>query len=537
MHGSLNITNARIWTADEARPWASGMVIRDGRVAAMASDGGPDGGPAAARSDGVTEINAGGSVIVPGLIDSHLHLLMGGRSLGEVDLSSVKSRADFERIIARADAQLPLGRWLIGRGWSEQNWGGTMPDRSWLAGIKRPCVCHRMDIHAALVNDAVLELIDARTRPDPLGGRIARDSDGSPTGLLLEAAAWELVHPLIPELETGAQRQCLFAAQRHAHAQGLTAVGSMEFAADISEVYLPLRSSLTLRCAVTLLDRAMGHEPFDFRFACDFDSDDRLSIIGCKTFIDGTLGSRTARMLRDYADDPSNRGMLVELAAAGRLNDWAQAAADAGLSPSMHAIGDEAVRMALDAIDSIPEGQRALAQARIEHAQHIDPADFPRFAGRIASMQPLHKADDGRSMLARIGEERSHWAFPFRSLLDVGAILAFGSDWPVVSCDPVRGMRAAITGLTLNDQPFITEQNVSVEQALIAYTRNAARCLRLERAGVLREGMLGDCVMFDVDPFAADWIRRPPRVIMTIVGGTVVFDATHQPTHEAAHTR
>jgi hypothetical protein len=229
-------------------------------------------------------------------------------------------------------------------------------------------------------------------------------------------------------------------------------------------------------------------------------------------------------MFEDYSDDPGNRGLLVELAAGGHLNEWAQAVAQHGLSPAMHAIGDEAVRLALDAAAATP----GAAQPRIEHAQHIRSGDLARFKGRVASMQPLHKADDGRYIDQRLGRERAKWAFAFRALRDAGAILAFGSDWPVVSCDPLLGMRAAITGLTMDDQPFGTEQNLSVEQTLMAYTLGAAMALNMPYAGVLTADSRrqADCVMLDIDPFTSDWARRPPRVLMTIAGGEVVFDGT-----------
>jgi predicted amidohydrolase YtcJ len=294
-------------------------------------------------------------------------------------------------------------------------------------------------------------------------------------------------------------------------------VGTMEYADDLLGVYAPLRQRLTLRCRVTLLDRRW---PMDFDVGRGFAGDERLAVIGYKAFVDGTLGSHTARMLAEYADDPGNRGMLVELAAAGDLPAWAAGVVACGLSPSMHAIGDEAVRVALDVVELIDAGVRP----RIEHAQQIDDGDLPRFAGVIASMQPLHKADDGRYLERRLGQDRLAGSYAFRRLLEAGAHLAFGSDWPVVSCDPLAGIRAAVTGLTADGQAFLPEQNLTVEEALRAYTSGAAYALRLDDAGVLRPGALGDLVMFDRDPFSADWADAPPRVILTIAGGRIVHD-------------
>jgi len=464
-------------------------------------------------------IDAAGRMVTPGLIDAHLHLLNGGKTLSRLDLSKVRSRDGFESLIAVAHRNLPPDEWLIGWGWSQENWGGAMPDKSWLrAAGDRPVVCHRMDIHAALVNDAVLQRCDLRN--DPPGGRIGRDErTGQANGLMIEAAAWQLVNPLIPEPDIERKQQTLLDAQHHAHSFGLTTVGSMEFIADVREVFEPLRDQLTLRCRITQMDRAW---PMSFDFARKFPNDDHLAVIGCKAFIDGTLGSRTARMLADYSDDPGNCGMFVELAADGLLVEWAKAVADAGLSPSMHAIGDAAVHLALDALDQVDPARRP----RIEHAQQIDPADLARFRnGRIASMQPLHKADDCRYARRRLGDERLAGTFAFRSLKNAGAMLAFGSDWPVVTCDPVPGMRAAITGLTLDGDVFAPEQNLTVEETLRAYTVDAAFALGMDDGGMLAVGNLGDLVIWDRDPFQIDWHHEAPNVAKTVVAGTVVYDA------------
>lgn len=458
-------------------------------------------------------------MIAPGLIDAHLHLLTGGSTLNRLDLSSVRSREEFESAIAQRHGELPPGQWLIANGWSQENWPNhELPSKKWLAvACDRPVVCYRMDMHVALVNDAVLRRCDLAA--DPPGGHIQRDlQTGTPTGLMIEAAAWKLVNPLVPEDDPATRRRSLLAAQRHVHALGVTSVGSMEYARDVNEVYAPLRDQLTLRCRITLLDRGW---PLDVAFGRAFANDDHLAVIGYKAFIDGTMGSRTARMLHEYTDDPGNRGMVVELARDGHVVAWGKAVADCGLSPSMHAIGDEAARIALDVIDAIGIECRP----RIEHAQQIDPADFPRFRNRIASMQPLHKADDCRYVERRMGPSRLGGTFAFRRLLEAGAILAFGSDWPVVSPDPLQGLRTAVTGVLMNGEAFGTENNISIDDALRAYTAGAAYALGMSDAGMLRPGTLGDLVMFDHDPFTANWIDDPPRIAMTVAGGQVVYDA------------
>lgn len=508
MNGSLHIQNARIWTGDPARPWARSLSIDNGRISALDAVCG--------LTPKTPSIDAQNRIITPGLIDAHLHLLTGGKTLTRLDLSHVQSRDEFEAAIAARHAELPPNQWLIANGWSQEAWDGELPDKTWLrAAGERPVVCYRMDMHIALINDAVLRLCNLSL--DPPGGQIVRDATGNRTGLMIEAAAWQLVNPLVPEPDAHERQSQLLAAQRYLHSMGVTAAGSMEYQRDVVDVFQPTRVELTLRCRITLLDRDW---PLDVSFGRDFRNDEHLAIIGYKAFIDGTLGSRTAKMLHEYADDVGNRGMLVELAAAGLLHDWACRVATAGLSPSMHAIGDEAARLALDAIDQIDSA----ARPRIEHAQQIDVHDIPRFAGRIASMQPLHKADDCRYVRKRLGDVRLAGTFAFRKLHNAGAILAFGSDWPVVSPDPLLGMRTAITGLLFNGDIFGAEENLTPEESLRAYTTGAAFALGMDDAGVVCIGNHGDLVMFDRDPFTTDWRSNLPRVLTTIVGGRVVYD-------------
>lgn len=508
MGRSLHIENARIWTADARKPCAGQVTIRDGLVAALDEP-----------ATGEASIDAGGRVVIPGMFDAHTHLLMGGLSLGELDLAGVATREAFEAAIARGHEALEPGEWLIASGWSNERWPGKAPpDKSWLAAAgRRPVVCRRMDIHAALVNDAVLDMID--TSADPEGGRIVRDRAGEPTGLMVEAAFWEMVNPQIPKVTPERKRAALREAMAHCNRFGVTTVMSMEDAKDVEQVIAPMRDELTLRVCVTLLDRGW---PMEFSFGHRFRSDESLSVIGCKAFVDGTLGSRTARMLEEYADDPGNRGLFVELAKDGHLRDWARAVVDAGFSPSVHAIGDEAVRLVLDAYEGLDRSR----PLRIEHAQHVSPDDIDRFRGLVASMQPMHKADDARYVTDRIGDARLEGFFPFRGLLDAGAILVFGSDWPVAPVDPMLGIRAAASGLTLDGEVFAPQHNITVVEALRAYTVDAARGLGLRDRGQLRPGACGDLVMLDTDLPPEEWNPREPggAVLLTVVDGEIRYD-------------
>lgn len=519
----LDVCNARIWTGDPRQPWANRLSIRHGRVLEV-GDGELELTSQLPAGAG-RRIDAAGRTITPGLIDAHTHLLLGGQSLSQLDLSHIHSREAFESAIAARHKELPPEQWLIATGWSQENWpGGELPNKNWLAAAgDRPVVCYRTDLHAAVVNDAVLAMCDASAVSDKAwGSRIVRHpATNEPTGLFVEEAAWQLINPIVPEPDVQQRQYNLSRAIGLYNSLGLTAAGSMEYSSDLVNVYVPLRDQLTLRCRITLLDRDW---PMDFGLGRDFDNDDVLAVIGYKAFIDGTLGSRTARMLAAYSDDPGNRGLFVELAEKGCMHDWIHAVTAAGLSPAMHAIGDEAARAALDAIDTLDDAVCQRTRPRIEHAQQLDAADIGRFSGRIASMQPLHRADDGRYAARRVGEERLAGSYAFRRLLDAGAVLAFGSDWPVVSPDPVLGIRAAVTGLTLDGEVFGEDQNLDVTEAMRAYTAGAAFALGLDDSGVLRPGALGDFVMWDRDPFLADWINAPPRVIMTVLGGTVVYE-------------
>ncbi len=509
----------RCFTADPSRPWCDGIEIAGGRIVALESGGGGH----ASRT-----IDLGDAVAVPGLIDAHLHLLMGGLGLGQLDLSAIRSREAFERAIADRALQMaaaPPTRWLEAWGWSAERWPGRAdPDASWLAAAgERPAIAWRMDRHACVVNAAALAAIERRSPglPDPPGGRVVRGPDGRPTGLLVETAAWRHAIPAIPPPDAESKRRAVRDAEAHLHRMGITSVGAMEYASELREAFLPDLDARTLRIHATLLDRDW---PLDPGLAADLPRHDRLRVIGFKAFADGTLGLRTARMLEAYADRPGDRGLLVELALEGHLPAWARLVHAAGLSPSIHAIGDEAMRLALDAYAPL-DAAAASPPPRIEHCQTIHPDDLPRCRGRMLSMQPLHRGDDALVIERALGPDRLDRFFPLRSLLDHGATLAFGSDWPVVPPDPIAGIRAAVTGADANGEVFRPQQSIGVAEAILASTAHAAACLGIDRCGRLREGWHADLTILDRDPFTADWLADPPRVLATIAAGRAVWDA------------
>lgn len=502
---TFTLRNARIWTADPLRPHARSIAVRGGAIAAI--DGADSEGPV---------IDLGGRWVGPAFIDAHLHLTLGAATLAQCDLSGCASRDEFERRIAahaRAlDAAGERDAWLVAFGWNEADWRGDAPDLAWLhAAGGRPAVAWRMDQHACVLNASALARIDAR---DIEGGEIDRDAAGAPTGMFREQAAWKRVIPAVPEPSVSAKRANLAKACAHLHALGLGAAGSMEYLRDIEAVYLPARDALTLRVHATVLDRDW---PLDRPPALPREHHPFFRVIGMKSFADGTLGSRTAWMLEPYHDAPHTCGLAMEHALRGELGAWMRAVQALGLSPSVHAIGDRAARVLLDAFDACADHPAP----RFEHAQTLDARDIPRLAGRYASMQPLHKADDARLAPSRLGPGRIERFFAFRALRDHGARLAFGSDWPIVSPDPLLGVKSAVTGLDLDGRPFATAHSIAVEDALAAYTRTAADMLGLP-GGTLREGRAADLVVLDRSPFETDWTREMPRVLATIVAGRTV---------------
>ena len=522
--------SAPIWTGDASRPRAARIELAEGRVRHV--------GDAPDRRRGDHDLRD--AFCLPAFVDAHLHMVMGGLGLARLDLSQTTSRAAFESSIADAAADLDRRdphriRWLEAWGWSAERWrhgGHGDPDRSWLAAAgDRPAIAWRMDRHACLLNDPALAIVERAHPglPDLPGGEVVRDGRGVPTGILVEANAWRQAIPLVPEADEATRRHAARAAAAHLVRHGIVAVGAMEYASELRDAAIPELGSIPVRIAATLLDREW---PLDVGLAeavraeIPMDLRDRLRVIGFKAFADGTFGLRTARMLEPYADRPDSQGMLVELALDGHLESWATGVRRAGLSPSIHAIGDGALRLAIDAFEAaeraVPNGPGL--PPRLEHAQTVHPEDLPRLKGRMVSVQPAHRADDALVAERALGTARLDRFFPLRSMQEAGAVLAFGSDWPVVAPDPIAAIQSAVTGATVAGEVFRPDETLSITAALIAATTQAAACLGFDDAGVLAPMRRADLVVLDRDPFEANWLEAPPEIVATIAGGEIVFD-------------
>ncbi len=524
---AIAVINGRVWTGNPQQPWAEAVASSaEGVIVAVGSTA--EVRKAAPREARV--IDARGRLVVPGFIDSHVHFITGGHRLASVQLRDVKSRAQFVERIRAFAATVPKGTWITGGDWDHESWGGEYPRREWIDAVTpdHPVWVNRLDGHCALANSAALKLAGALPK-EVAGGAIDRDAaSGEPTGLFRDNAM-SLIGRVVPNPPAELDDRALDAAVRYVAERGVTSVHNMGSWADLA-TFERARAAGRLKIRVYAAVPLSTWERLRDRVAKSGRGDDRLRIGMLKGFVDGSLGSHTAAFLEPFTDAPNDRGFFVTT--PEKLYEYTSGATKAGLHVAVHAIGDRAIRTQLDVFERVLREQKPSASPRfrIEHAQHIAPADVPRFAalGVIASMQPYHAIDDGRWADKVIGPERSRGTYAFRSLLNAKATVAFGSDWFVAPPTPLEGIYAAVTRATLDDKRpggWVPEQKISVEEALRAYTSTPAfASFEESRKGVLKVGMLADLVVLDRDitriPAAS---IRETRVDMTVVGGEVVY--------------
>jgi predicted amidohydrolase YtcJ len=527
----LVLVSGKVWTGDPARPQAEALAVRGGRIIAVGSDAEIRrlAGPA------TKVIDARGRRVLPGLIDAHTHMSMGGFNLLAIDLRQTRDPADFTRRLAEFAKSRPAGAWLTDGAWDHEQWSPPrLPTREMLdpATGDRPTCLQRQDGHMVVCNSLALKLAGiTRATPDPPGGVIVRDPSGEPTGVLKDAAM-DAVNRVRPARTPAELDGALRAAMKEAARVGVTSVQDLPGDPGDLEAWAKLRNSGALTVRVNYRP-SLSNWPAARDARSRLRQDERLRVGGVKGYADGSLGSSTALFEQPYSDDPRNRGVYAaEAIPLSKMEERVAAADAAGLQVEIHAIGDRANREILDLYERVaakngPKDRRF----RIEHAQHLRPADVPRFAalGVIASMEPYHAIDDGRWAEARIGTERCRSTYAFRSLLDAEARLAFGSDWDVAPLSPLLGVYAAATRRTIDGrrpEGWFPEQRISVAEALRAYTSDAAYAAFEEgEKGSLAPGKLADFVVLD-----RDVLDIPPSEIEkvlvdeTIVGGRVVFE-------------
>jgi predicted amidohydrolase YtcJ len=527
----LVLVNGKVWTGDPARPWAEAVAVRDGKIFAV----GTAAELRALSPSGAKLVELGGALVLPGFIDSHTHFLAGGFALKSIQLREAKSREDFVARIAAKAREIGPGRWILNGDWDHQQLTPVeLPRRDWIDAVTpdNPVCVNRLDGHMILANSLALKLAGVtRTTPVPPGGEIVKDpATGEPTGILKDTAM-DLVYAKIPEPAFDEKLEAAEASVRHAAENGVTSVNEMADASSL-EVFQDMarRGRLTTRVHVYIpitevdtLARLKLRSPFGGPY---------LQLAGLKAFVDGSLGSATAYFFEPYTDDPKTSGLLNgQMFPEGIMEQRILEADRAGLQLAVHAIGDRANSLLIDMFEKAvaANGPRD-RRWRVEHAQHLRPADIVRFGklGLVASVQPYHAIDDGRWAEGKIGPERVKTTYPFESLRRAGAVLAFGSDWTVAPLSPILGIYAAVTRRTLDGKRpggWIPEERVTVDEAVRAYTVNGAWAQFAEAVkGTISPGMLADLVVLDRDIFTI-----PPeeiggaKVRMTLLEGRVIY--------------
>jgi predicted amidohydrolase YtcJ len=528
----LVIVNAAVHTMDAGRPTASAVAVIGNRIVALGSDA----EIRALAGPRTRVIDAGGKLVLPGFNDAHVHFLSGGFSLANVDLRDAASPAEMARRLGEYAKKLPKGRWILGGDWDHERWPGTpLPTKEMIdaATPEHPVFVNRLDGHMALANTLALKLAGVtKETKDPPGGVIVRDANtGQPTGVLKDGAE-SLVERVIPEKSFDEKHVAAKAATDYAAKMGVTSVTDMSADGDVG-LYQYLLEHGELKTRIYAIRTIVSWEVLAKAGVRAAFGDDRLRIGGLKGFADGSLGSSTALFFEPYNDAPGTRGLLFDqMLPEGIMLQRVEAADKAGLQVMIHAIGDEANLRILDIYRQAAEknGPRD-RRFRIEHSQHLRRSDIPRFGQQkvIASMQPYHEADDGRWCDKRIGPERSKGTYVFRSLLESGAVLAFGSDWTVAPLNPLTGIKAAVTRQTLDGkhpEGWNPEQKLTVDEAVRAYTVGSAYAEFAEKAkGSLAPGKLADLVMLDRDIYQINPAEiDQARVVLTVMDGRVVWE-------------
>jgi predicted amidohydrolase YtcJ len=528
----LIIRNAKIWTVDKSHPTAQAVAVLGDRIVAVGSNDEIE----AWHGAHTRVIDAAGRLLLPGFNDSHVHFVDGGLALDSVQLNDAASPEEFARRIRERTRRTPKGEWISGGDWDETKWTpARMPTKELIDPLTpdTPVFVNRYDGHMALANSVTLRLagITAKT-PDPPGGVIVRDAQGNPTGALKDAAM-DYVSKVQPPLSYEQRVKAVKRALAHAASVGVTSVQHMnpEYA-DIA-VYHELlqRGELTARIyAAPLIPSVDDQVKIGIRHAF---GGPFLRIGALKAYADGSLGSATAYFFEPFSNQPNNRGLLSdEMHPVSLMQDRMMRADAAGLQICTHAIGDQGISIILDLYSEIVKAHgESDRRFRIEHAQHMAAKDFERFSQLhvIASVQPYHAIDDGRWAEERIGHDRASRTYAFRTFLDHGVRLAFGTDWNVAPLNPMLTVYAAVTRATLdgkNPGGWFPEQKLTLPETIEAYTMGSAYAeFQENEKGSITPGKLADMVLLSDDIFTIDPAKiRDVKVITTIVGGKTVWD-------------
>ena len=525
----LVITNARIWTGDALQPDANAVAVVGDRIVDVGSSRQID----RWRVPATTVIDAEGRRVLPGFNDAHVHLIDGGTALDNVNLKDAETPAEFTRRIGERAKTKP-GEWILGGEWDDQRWTpAELPTRQLIDDVTSatPVFVTRYDGHMALANSTALGRAGiTESTPDPPGGAIVRDANGYPTGVLKDAAM-ESVARVIPKMTLDQRLAVVKRALRYAASVGVTSLQDMNPSYDDIAVYAELanRNELTARIYAAPLELGW-YDQAKLGVHRSFGSS-WLRIGAVKGYADGSLGSTTAYFFQPYTDAPETRGLLSdEMQPIADMRVRLMAADYAGLQLCMHAIGDAGISAILDLYGEVirANGERD-RRLRIEHAQHIAPKDFDRFAAMkvVASVQPYHAIDDGRWAERRIGPDRIKTTYAFRTLIDKGVRLALGTDWTVAPLNPMLTLYAATTRATLDGkhpEGWVPEQKISIVEAVRAYTSGSAFAEFQDAVkGTIVRGKIADLVILSDDVFSIPSARlKDVQVLTTVAGGKVV---------------
>ena len=556
-HGDiLTGTRLKAGDADPMPGRVSAVAIRAGKIVAV----GGDAAMLALKDAHTKTVDLKGAFAMPGFNDAHTHMAAAGRQRLTLDLDNVASLAAMLAQVQAYAVKLGPGEWILGGGWDHTKWpGAKLPTRQDMDAVSagHPAFLERTDGHIAIVNTAALKaagITDAT--PNPKGGQIDRDADGHATGILREGPTLAMVEKVIPQPSLAVRRKGIELSMQDALSHGVTSIQDFSDWDDfLAMEEMEHQGTLRLRIAewvdfnqpIGVLDERRASHPAD---------DLLLHPTFLKGFMDGSLGSRTAAMNAPYADDPNNDG--IARYDQGKLNQMAEARAADGFQLGFHAIGDRANDMALNAFSAaeqvgrpadVPPARKnadaAMVTAgpaaevkprdfrfRIEHAQVVSPGAFERFAelGVIASMQPSHLLTDMAWAEARLGPERVKRAYAWKSFLDHGVTVAFGTDYPVESISPFRGLYAAITRQNVEGtQTFQPQEKITIDEAIYAYTQAPAFAeFREKIKGRIEPGYLADMVVLDRDVTKASPEQvLHTRVLRTVLGGETVYQTTN----------
>ncbi len=526
----LIFINGKIWTVDKTKPVAQAVAVLGDKIIAVGSNS--EIKKLAGKNTQIVDLK--GKLMLPGFIDDHTHFVSGGFQLMSVDLRDAKTPEEFALRIKEYAEKKP-GKWITGGDWDHELWGGELPRKEWIDQYTQntPVFVTRYDGHMGLANSLALKLAGVtKETPDPPGGLIVRDEKGEPTGILKDEAM-SLIYRIIPEPSLEERINAIKLALEEAKKLGLTGIhdiGTVEDFKAYQELYK--KGELTIRVFLRLpisqweeLAKVGIQVPFGNEY---------IRIGSLKAYADGSLGSMTALFFDPYDENPNTKGLATDIVIDGRLEKWAIEADKAKLQLSIHAIGDSANSLVLSLFEKIVRENPAWDRRfRIEHAQHIHPKDFARFKDLnvIASMQPYHAIDDGRWAEKRIGKERCKTSYAFRTFIDNGVKLCFGSDWNVAPLSPILGIYAAVARQTLDGkhpEGWFPEQKISVAEAVECYTINNAYAEFAENEkGSITPGKLADFVVLSDNIF-----NIPPekikdvKVLMTVLGGKIIYKSS-----------